>query len=469
VRERLYQKPWPWLVAAAVAAIVLLSRLVELRVGGDWELRPRGTVQEIEALRHREDVNLLFIVIDTLRAERLGSYGYPRETSPVLDRLARSGVRFDRQLAQSSWTKASMASLWTGVYPVRTGITRYDDVLPGAARMAAEILKEAGFQTVGLYRNGWCSPTFGFDQGFQVYRRPRTMPLPPAVRRANPTLADRGTDQGVIDAAVEFLRLNGQERWFLYLHLMDLHEYVYDEQSARFGTSYSDIYDSSIRWTDGTIDSLLASLSDLGHLDDTIIAIASDHGEAFRERGLEGHARAVYRESTEVPFILSLPFRLEPGIVVRARTQNVDVWPTLLDLLGLAAPEGIDGRSRLPEILASGRGEALDPDGRVAISDLDRTWGNRDRDPSLTVAVAEGSLRYVREQQPGGWREQLFDAAEDPLELRDRASLDPEALERLGAVAEEYLATEPLWGEPPTRELDEIELNLLRALGYALP
>jgi arylsulfatase A-like enzyme len=356
VPERLLEKPWLWLAAAGIVGLVLLSRLVEIRVGEDWDLRPRGSIADIESLRDRSDLNVLFILIDTLRAERLGAYGYERDTSPTLDRLAESGVRFARHLAQSSWTKASMASLWTGLHPQRTGITRYDDIIPKDARTAAEVLQEAGFQTVGLYRNGWCAPTFGFDQGFEVYQHPAARPLPPAVRLANPTISDRGTDEGVTEAAQEFLRVSGQERWFLYLHLMDVHEFVYDEESALWGTGYSDIYDSSIRWTDGTIERLLASLSDMGHLDNTIVAIASDHGESFMERGIEGHARAVYRESTEVPFIISLPFQLDPGIVVEARTQNVDIWPTLLDLLGLEAPDEIDGRSRLPEILANARG-----------------------------------------------------------------------------------------------------------------
>jgi arylsulfatase A-like enzyme len=267
----------------------------------------------------------------------------------------------------------------------------------------------------------------------------------------------------------EFLRVTGHRRWFLYLHLMDLHEYIHDEESAVFGTSYSDIYDSSVRWTDGTMEAVFAALSESGHLDDTLVVIASDHGEAFRERGMEGHARALFRESTEVPFILSFPFRLEPGIVVETRTQNVDIWPTVLDLLGLEPPQDIDGRSRLPEILASARGETPESNGQIAISDLDQTWGQRTMDAMPAVAVAEGPYRYLRTKTAGGWSVQLFDARDDPLERRNRASEQPEQLERLGAVAEEYLTTEPEWGEAPTRELDELELNLLRALGYAIP
>ncbi len=470
MRKQILAQRWPWLVAAGAIVVAYLSTLVEVRLPGDWDQRPLGSVEDIAQLRDRSDLNVLFIVIDTLRAERLGSYGYQRATSPVLDELAHSGVRFARQLAQSTWTKSSMASLWTGLYPARTGITRYGDVIPPTAQMAAEILRDAGFQTIGLWRNGWVSATFGFGQGFEVYQRSLAKPLPPNVRLANPTLDDKGTDDALLESALEFLRVSGRQRWFLYLHLMDLHEYIYDAESALFGSSHSDVYDSSILWTDGSIGFVLESLAELGQLENTLIAVTSDHGEAFLERGFEGHARDVYRETTEVPFLLAFPFRLEPGVVVQARTQNVDVWPTILDILGLEAPQGIDGRSLLPEILASaaGRGPA-DNGQRIAIADLDQTWARRESDPLPAVAVSEGPLRYVRVERAGGEAiENLFDAATDPYEFRDRAAEDPETLARLRAAADQYLKSVPPWGEPPTRELDEIELNLLRALGYKI-
>jgi len=470
VRKQLLEQRWPWLVAAGILVVVFLSTFVEIQLPGDWDHRPRGSAEDIARLRDRGDLNVLFIVIDTLRAEHLGSYGYERDTSPVLDHLADTGVRFERHLAQSSWTKSSMASLWTGLYPARTGITRFDDVLPEAARMPAELLREAGFQTVGLYRNGWVAPTFGFDQGFEVYQHTTPRPLPAEVRRENPTLSEKGTDQGMIEAAQEFLRVNGRQRWFLYLHLMDLHEYVYSEETALFGASNAGIYDNSIRWTDGSIEILLESLSAMGHLENTLIAVTSDHGEAFLERGFEGHARAVYRESTEVPFLLSFPFRLEPGSVVKTRTRNVDVWPTILELLGLEPLQGIDGRSRLPDILSSLSEAGPDGGGRTAIADLDQSWGQRDADPRRAIAVVEDTFRYVRAEQAGGRRsEQLFDASNDPRELHDLAAEELETLERLRAVADDYYETEPSWGAAPTRELGELELNLLRALGYRLP
>ena len=460
---------WPWVVAAiGIITLAFLASYLDRRMH-ETDTRPLGSADDIAALRERDDVNLLFVLIDTLRADHLGSYGYERDTSPLLDELAGSGVRFARQLAQSSWTKASMASLWSGLNPARIGITRYDEVIRDEVRMPAEILREAGFLTAGIFRNGWVAPTFGFDQGFEVYTRPAPGPIPAEIRIENPTIKTRGTDEDALNAAVEFLRIHGDQRWLLYLHLMDVHEYVYDAESAVFGGSYGDVYDNSIRRVDALVSVLMAYLADMGVAGNTIVAIASDHGEAFRERGFEGHAREVYRETTEVPFLLSFPFRLEPGVVVESRTRNIDVWPTLLDLVGLSMPPDCDGRSLVPEILATARNEPP-PDGdRTAIAHLDRTWGTPGREPQLSLAVAEGSLRYVRTDGDARRFEQLFDASADPDELRDRAAQDPEALSRLRSAADTYLEGTPVWGESPRREIDELELNQLRALGYAIP
>lgn len=458
----------PWVVAGGVLLAIFAATFLFDDDPDPWDRRPFGGVADVEALQQRDDVNVLFILVDTLRAERMSAYGYERDTTPYLSRLARHGVRFARHMSQSSWTKSSMASLWTGLYPARTGVTRYDDVIPAEAVMATEVFRDAGFTTVGLYRNGWVAPTFGFDQGFEIYQRPPPTPLPPQVRRENPTLKDGATDEDLTQATIEFLRVNGQERWFLYLHLMDLHQYVYDAESAKFGSSYSDNYDNSILWTDGTLEILLENLEGFGLLDRTLVVLTADHGEAFQERGFEGHARRVYRETTEVPFLISFPFKLDPGVVIEGRTRNVDVFPTILDLVGLEPPSDIDGRSRRPEILAALRGEPIGERESVAVADLDQNWGKRDLGPLRTVAVSDGPFRYVRVQMPGGDPpvERLFDASSDPKEFVDIATTDPETLARLRAEAEAYSKTTPSWGEAPKREISELELNLLRALGY---
>ena len=114
-----------------------------------------------------------------------------------------------------------------------------------------------------------------------------------SLRVENPHIKLEGTDVDAVDSAIEFLRIHGRERWFLYVHLMDIHQYLYDTESALFGTDYSGIYDNSIRRTDGIIGRLLTYLVDEGLLEKTLVVMAADHGEAFGERGLEGHARGV--------------------------------------------------------------------------------------------------------------------------------------------------------------------------------
>jgi arylsulfatase A-like enzyme len=313
---------------------------------------------------------------------------------------------------------------------------------------------------------------FGFDQGFDVYERPVPRPPSASVRRENPTLQSVGTDGDAVEAAIEFLRVYGQQRWFLYLHLMDVHEYLYDEDTALFGSTHSDVYDNAIRHENLVLDGLLGYLASSGQLERTLIAIGSDHGEAFGERGFEGHARNVYREATEVPFILAFPFRLEPGVVVETRTSNVDIWPTLLDLLGLPALPGVDGRSRVPEILAAARGEPAPQDGAPHIAHLDQSWGRRNVVADPNVAISQGGFRYLlfAGEAGGRRREELFDANTDTAEGKNVIEAHPEVAERMREATRSYLETTPPWSAPaPDLELDEIQLNQLRALGYQVP
>ncbi|MBW2293887.1 MAG: sulfatase [Deltaproteobacteria bacterium] len=412
-----------------------------------------------------DDLNLLFVLIDTLRADRLSAYGYDRETSPNIDALAATGVRFAENLSQSSWTKCSMASLWTGSYPARTGVTRAPHALSDDVRMPAEILKDAGFRTYAIWRNGWIRPAFGFSQGFEVYHSPRASPVPASVRRERPSASIVGTDQDTVLSALEFLRSHGNERWFLYLHLMDVHQYVYDEDSALFGTTYSDIYDNSIRWTDRVLGSLVDQLDARGLREKTLIVLAGDHGEAFGEHGREGHARDVYGEVTTTPLIVSLPFRLESGVVVETPSENVDIWPTLLDLLGLPSLDDADGRSRRPEILAAARGLPAPAHAGPRFAHLDQSWGQSGRQPRPMVSVSEGSYRLFRRE--GAAPPELFDHSTDPYEQVDLAADRPELLARLTQLAEDYLAQAPAdWSGGANVEIDPQELEQLRALGY---
>jgi arylsulfatase A-like enzyme len=468
-RRRLFVR-----LAALTAFALIAAGLVRLAIdASDGDPRPRGTVEDVLALRERGDLNVLFILVDTLRADRLGTYGYERDTSPNLDALAASGIRFAQQVSQSSWTKCSMASLWTGLYPARTRVLRSPDVISPEARMPAEIFRDAGYRTAGIWRNGWIDPNFGFAQGFEVYISPRSQRRQAnRLRRIeNPNITLDGDDGDILFSAFEFLRAHRRERWFLYLHMMDVHQYVYSEDTALFGTSYSDSYDNAIRWVDSLLGHLFRGLEEFGLRENTLVVFSADHGEAFGEHGGEGHARNVYGEVTQTPLILSFPFRLDPGIVVEARSENVDLWPTVLDMLGLPALPDADGRSMLPEIVAAARGEtpAEGEGAGVAFAQIDQAWGRSQEGPRPMVAVNEGRWRLMfRAGFPE--RTELYDKSTDPREQRNIVHRRPEVTQRLRERAVAYLKSPPPpWGEDtPSVEIDEMKMNQLRALGYGV-
>ena len=464
----LSRQRWPYLIAALLFVGLWAGSLVEFRT----DSRPLGTIEEdLESLESRHDLNVLFILIDTLRADRLGSYGYTRDTSPHIDGLANTGVRFARHVAQSSWTKCSMASMWTGIYPARSGILRLDDAIPEEAVTPAETLFDEGYRTAGIWRNGWVAPNFGFSQGFELYVRPPARQVPASVRRENPSIRLEGTDQDVIESANEFIRSHRDERWFLYLHLMDVHQYVFDETTAMFGNRYTDLYDNSIRWVDRLTGAMIGVLEKMGLRDRTLVVVLSDHGEAFGEHGLEGHARNVYAEVIETPLILSLPFRIEGGVVVEEGSANVDVWPTLLDILGFDPREELDGRSKREAILRAAGGLPIeDEEDPMVFSQLDQTWGQIGQAPQSIVAVTNKSYRLIhRSTAPG--LDELYDRDHDPLEQRNLVKQEPDIATGLQAAITAHLeeTREAPWGDSSMQiELDDLDLNQLRALGYSI-
>lgn len=460
------------LIYAALSALLIAGFfLTQFRLRPD--VRPLGGADDVLALAKRDDLNVVFLLVDTMRADRLGAYGYERPTSPTIDHLARTGIRFANHLAQSSWTKTSMASIWTATYPSRNGILRYDHAIPNSAVMPAEILKDSGYITAGIWRNGWVASTFGFEQGFEVYHRPNIGTPLAGVRREsdNPYAKLAGSDMDATDGVLEFLRANERDRFFLYVHFMDAHQYLSDEESAIFGTTYSDLYDNSIHWTDRQVARVLDGLEEYGLRDETIVVIASDHGEAFLEHGNEGHAKDLHREVIYTPWIVSLPFSLEQGVVVDAMTENVDIWPTLLDLLGEPALEDVDGISRVPEILSVLGNEAgpSNPE-RPSFAQLDRSWGKTEAESEPLISVTVAGRRFMR---GFGTRPvvKLFDRSVDPLEreniLAKSTDLD---VSEYDALIESYRnAKKPAWAEEVgTVEIDDMQKGQLRALGYAI-
>lgn len=463
-RSRRRGAAWPGLFAALAAAAIggLAGCGSDEPAAESPDRRPVGTLEDLARLPERDDVNLLFILVDTLRADRMSAYRYARDTTPTLRYFADTGIRFDHNWAQSSWTKTSMASLWMGLHPIRSGILDYRDVIAPEALMPAEILHDAGFVTAGIWRNGWVAPNFGFGQGFDIYVAPPQEQAPATLRQAPRAGRIDGTDIDLVYSAIEFLRANRDRRWFLYLHMMDVHQYITTPDDAIFGSTYSDAYDNAVRWVDEQVGMVMSELHGLGLADRTLVVFASDHGEAFGEHGAEGHARDVHVEVVRTPLLLIPPFRLSPGIVVPATTENVDIFPTALELLGQEPPDYVDGRSLLPLLLERDRAAVK----TTSIAHLDRAWGRSEKNAGSVIAIGEGNFRLMHDSESP---DRLFNLTDDPTENRDVSESFRGIVMALRAHLDRYKQqTSPWKGGAPRIELDEMHLRQLRALGYSV-
>ena len=330
--------------------------------------------------------------------------------------------------------------------------------------MPAENLRDARFVTAGLWRNGWVAPKFGFQQGFDLYANPGVRQAPKSLRREARAGRIDGTDIDIVFSAIEFMRSHSDERWFLYAHFMDVHQYVTVEEMAVFGNRYMDAYDNAVLWTDRQVMALISALEQLGLRERTLVVIAADHGEAFGEHGKEGHATDLHGETTLTPLILSFPFILEPGLSLETSSQNIDIWPTLLELLGAPPLNDADGLSLVPLLLGTDSVEHPDTD----VAQLDHGWGRVNAEARNSVAIREGQLRYTRhEGRPED--DELYDLTRDPGERFNIVNDPPEDVAALRERVIAELEEQPIWLEGPEEVgLDELSLRQLRALGYAI-
>ncbi len=397
--------------------------------------------------------NLVLVVVDALRADRTSAHAAAAHGSPEIARWAAHGIVFERALAQSSWTKSSMASLLTSRWPRSHGVLDPDDGLGDAARTVAELLREAGWRTYAVQSNGWLEEAFGFEQGFERYLFPRGGGSESERSRSWPHADNIYREaERLIDAQAP------AQPFFLYLHFMDVHEYAAPADIARPSPGAEGEYAAAISWVDEVLARLRDRLERRGLLERSVLILASDHGEAFGENGAFGHARNVFTPVLHVPIVLRLPFEITPTRVA-TQVRNLDLAPTLLDLAGLPASADFEGTSLLPLLAtpnASDRashaslGALLYPDAR------------------LQESLTDGAWSYVRDLAPGG-REWLFDRQVDPDENVDLSALEPERTAALRARLAADFGRAPAPGAVrPEVRVDPALAERLRALGYAL-
>lgn len=434
-----------WSVAAALAlaaALLACERAV-----------PRAELAErLAALGHP---HLVLIVVDTLRPDWTTPYGDPRGTAPELARWAARGAVFEEVRSQSSWTKISMASLLTSLWPRSHGLFEARDALGEPAVTLAEQLRDAGYRCYAVQSNGWLDQSFGFQQGFDSYVFPRGTGAAGISTSQIWPHAER-----IYQEAARLIEEHDPARpMFLYLHFMDVHEYAAPPDFKTFGQDTPGAYLAAIRWDDDALARVREKLDDAGLLDRTVIVFASDHGEAFGEHGKQGHARNALTATLRTPLVIRFPFPIAP-LRVSAQVRNVDIAPTLLELAGVAVPEVFQGRSLLPLLTA----EEAAPD-RVTYAALGTPLYP---DASIQASVSDGHWTYARnlpsDPHPG---EFLFDRSVDPGENVNLIEREPEQAGRMRQLMDAHLKAEPLPGIVlPDVHIDPQIAERLRAMGY---
>ena len=391
---------------------------------------------------------VVLVVIDTLRADHVTMSGYARDTTPYLAELAAHGIVFERAYANASWTRPSMASLWTSRLPGAHGCVGRAGRLADDAVTLPEVLRDAGWDTRGLVANGNVERVFGFAQGFASYRFVKGRPLQPY---ADAAFLDRAWSELLAGlAAPPFL---------VYLHLVDPHDpylphpehdYATGDVGSFDGTALSldpyrvrapsepnrrrviDLYDGEIAFADAQLRRLLGRLRGSGLLDAAWIVVTSDHGEGLWDHGDQGHAWQVYEEQVRVPLLIVPPGGLAEGRRVTEPFPLVDLAPTLLELNGLAPCASFDGRSWVPFLL----GREAAPERPIVIEE--------EVDHVKLAAVVSGRHKLIADLYRGTQR--VFDLERNPGEDPSLA-LDPsveptaesKALER--ALAEALAAS----------------------------
>jgi arylsulfatase A-like enzyme len=470
----------------------------------------RDRVTPSQTAGPRPPRGVILFVADTLRRDHLKDYGYPRDTAPHLSRLVSEGTLFQDNQSQATWTKVSVPSILTSLYPTTHGIRTRTDRLPASATTLAEIYRQAGYATLSFSSVPYTGKGTNLHQGFEELHERSSLALPDGVSPSK-------TGRAYLDRLLPWLEAQRDQPFFIFFHAMDPHspfepyapydrtwaspeaKEAHERETARvlpfiksdsmkqqklpsrdeleaagidpdrFVEREHDWYDGSIRALDTELGRLLEAIGELGLAEETLIAFIADHGEEFLEHGRHWHGNSVYGEMTNVPLVLWAPGRIPAGTVVTETVQSIDLMPTLVELSGLELPEAAQGQSLVPLLTGDRERFRSRPafSERFGGSDIDR------RANSIAV-VAEG-FKLVHnldlpENQPDFPEWELFDHQKDPLNLVNIAGEHPKVVERLSRLLEDWYkfaqAAKLPSDEGVIETLNPEELERLRSLGY---
>jgi arylsulfatase A-like enzyme/predicted negative regulator of RcsB-dependent stress response len=369
-------------------------------------------------MRRSPPPNIVFITLDTTRADRLGCYGYEKAETPHLDALARRGTLFERAYAPAPMTTPSHSSMFTGLWPPEHGvITNGQMALPRSIPSLADLLAKGGYDTGAFVAAFVLQKKFGLARGFKVYDDDLSQ-----AERNSDELHRYRDGRLVVDAAVKWLegraaRSAGQP-FFCWVHLYDAHD-PYMDHADKFGDRFKDRpYDAELAYVDGQVGRLFALLESLKLAENTVVVVVGDHGESLGEHHEQTHGYMLHESTLRVPLIIANPRGDGTARRVADPVPLVDLFPTMLELGGGRPGRGISGKSLVPALA----GSPLES----------RTCYSRTEEPFMQAfwsplqGLTTENWRYVRTTRP-----ELYDLKKDPRELVNLADDQPEKLREL--------------------------------------
>ena len=392
----------------------------------------------------RKKPNVLLIVIDTLRPDHLSRFGYPRRTSPFIDWLSSQGVSFRNVVSQSSWTKTSISSLLSSLYPEAHGIRGVKDMVPDEVQLISEVFKANGYRTGCLQTNPWLKGRFGFNQGYDYFGY-------------HFALKARGLNQ----RALEWIDQEPNRPFFLYIHYMDIHDpYKPPPQFAVFGDKPRDRYDGEILCLDKKLKGLYWGLRQRNVLKNTWIVITADHGEQFRAHIGKVHGSALFNEVLKVPLVFYHPDLPNKGKIVDRQVRLIDAAPTILHLAGIPVPDSMEGvslRRHITWLIDFKRQELL------GFSQV----GLNDRAPDKDlIAVSAPGFKYIFDFISG--QEELYDLKTDPYELINILGSRPDLAKSFQQQVSRFRDIQKMRRKAVIEkiEIDDESRRQLKSLGY---
>ncbi len=404
----------------------------------------------LSRLKEAEDFNYIIISIDTLRADRIGCYGFSEVKTPTIDMFASRGVKFEKCFSQTPLTLPSHTSLLTGTYPIFHGVRDNGGFLvPQEMNTLAELMHQNGYQTSAFVAAYVLDSKWGLDQGFDFYfdnfdlSKYKTISLGHVQRPGNE----------VMDQVIPWLEAHKGQRFFTWIHLYDPHS-PYDPPSPYDEMYPNQPYIGEIAFADSQIARLWDYLEENGLVNNTILVFTSDHGENLGEHQEKSHGFFIYQAGIHVPLIFVTPFEHLHGLSRSSVVSLVDVMPTLLDLAQVPVPNQVQGKSLLPLFFSESKNECFSysetyyPRFHFGWSELKSFQSERFK---LIVAP----------------KLEFYDLTGDPGEMNNIVDSRPEEARRLMNLINEFIdETGKNAYELDFSHMDEESRQKLAALGY---